>query len=70
MKKKISNKKNAEQEDFDNSYNQLYFQNFTMFLEELIRTEYPEKAKFYEESSNEFELTIEEKNSNEYIKSK
>ena len=40
-----------------------------MFLEELIRTEYPEKAKLYEESSNEFELTIEEKNSNEYIKS-
>ena len=69
LKKKISNKKNAEQEDFDNSYNQLYFQNFTMFLEELIRTEYPEKAKLYEESSNEFELTIEEKNSNEYIKS-
>ena len=69
LKKKISDKKNAEQEDFDNSYNQLYFQNFTMFLEELIRTEYPEKAKLYEESSNEFELTIEEKNSNEYIKS-
>jgi hypothetical protein len=69
LKEIIKNKNNTEQEDFDNSYNQLYFQNFTMFLEELIRNEFPEKAKLYEESSNEFELTIEEKNSSEYIKS-
>ena len=39
-----------------------------MFLEELIKKEYPEKAKIYEETSTEFELTIEEKNSSEYIK--
>ena len=37
-------------------------------LEELIKTEYPEKAKLYEESANDFELTIEEKNSQEFLK--
>ena len=66
--KKLNHKNSAEQIEFDTPYNELYFQNFTMFLEELIRTEYPEKAKIYEESSNEFELTIEEKNSSEFIK--
>jgi len=39
-----------------------------MFLEELIKTEFPEKAKLYEESSTDFELTIEEKNSQEFLK--
>ena len=66
--KKLNHNNSAEQIEFDTPYNELYFQNFTMFLEELIRTEYPEKAKIYEESSNEFELTIEEKNSSEFIK--
>ena len=61
-----SSKNNIQEEYvFDSPFNQLYFQNFEMFLEELIRTEYPEKAKLYEESSNDFELTIEEKNSQE-----
>lgn len=67
-KKKLVHKNSDQQEDFDNSYNRLYFQNFIMFLEELIKKEYPEKAKIYEETSTEFELTIEEKNSSEYIK--
>ena len=75
--KNISNKitklnhkesKNNIQEEyvFDSPSNQLYFQNFVMFLEELIKTEYPEKAKLYEESANEFELTIEEKDSQNF----
>ena len=51
---------------FDSPYNQLYFQNFTMFLEELIKNEDPEKAKLYEENNSEFMLTIEEKNSSEF----
>lgn len=66
-KKNTSHKSSSQEEEFDSPFNQLYFQNFTMFLEELIKTEYPEKAKQYEESSNDFELTIEEKNSSEYI---
>ena len=65
-------KKNSENEvienDFDSPFKQLYFQNFVMFLEELIKTEFPEKAKLYEESSTDFELTIEEKNSQEFLK--
>ena len=68
--KKKSSHKDSEQEEyiFDSPYNQLYFQNFTMFLEELIKTEYPEKYKLFEESNqNEFELTIEEKNSTEFV---
>ena len=64
---KKPSKKNSEnkdkENDFDSPFKQLYFQNFIMFLEELIKTEFPEKAKLYEESSNEFELTFEEKNS-------
>ena len=68
-KRKVSSKKNSENEnDFDSPFKQLYFQNFVMFLEELIKTEYPEKAKLYEESANDFELTIEEKNSQEFLK--
>ena len=68
-KRKVSSKKNSESEnDFDSPFKQLYFQNFVMFLEELIKTEYPEKAKLYEESANDFELTIEEKNSQEFLK--
>ena len=53
---------------FDSPYNQLYFQNFTMFLEELIKNEFPKKAEIYENNPVEFELTIEEKNSSEYRK--
>ena len=68
--KKLNHKesKNNIQEEyvFDSPSNQLYFQNFVMFLEELIKTEYPEKAKLYEESANEFELTIEEKDSQNF----
>ena len=68
-KRKVSSKKNSESEnDFDSPFKQLYFQNFVMFLEELIKTEYPDKAKLYEESANDFELTIEEKNSQEFLK--
>ena len=68
-KRKVSSKKNSENEnDFDSPFKQLYFQNFVMFLEELIKTEYPDKAKLYEESANDFELTIEEKNSQEFLK--
>ena len=71
-KSKKSSKKNSENEvienDFDSPFKQLYFQNFVMFLEELIKTEFPEKAKLYEESSTDFELTIEEKNSQEFLK--
>ena len=68
-KRKVSSKKNSESEnDFDSPFKQLYFQNFVMFLEELIKTEYPEKAKLYEEFANDFELTIEEKNSQEFLK--
>ena len=71
-KSKKSSKKNSENEvienDFDSPFKQLYFQNFVMFLEELIKTEFPEKAKLYEENSTDFELTIEEKNSQEFLK--
>ena len=66
--KKSSHKSSLNNEYiFDSPYNQLYFQNFTMFLEELIKNEYPEKAKIYEESNCEFMLTIEEKNSTEFV---
>ena len=39
-----------------------------MFLEELIRKEYPKKVEIFENSSNDFELRIEEKNSSEFRK--
>ena len=74
-KKKNKNKLDKKKEDksshknstheqyiFDSPYNQLYFQNFTMFLEELIKNEFPKKAEIYENNPVEFELTIEEKN--------
>ena len=65
---KSSKNSNNDENNFDSPFNQLYFQNFVMFLEELIKTEFPEKAKLYEESSNDFELTIEEKYSKESLK--
>ena len=65
---KSSKNSDNDENNFDSPFNQLYFQNFVMFLEELIKTEYPEKAKQYEESSNDFELTIEEKYSKESLK--
>ena len=67
-KSKMSSHKSSLDDEyvFDSPYNQLYFQNFTMFLEELIKNEYPEKAKLYEENNSEFMLTIEEKNSSEF----
>ena len=40
-----------------------------MFLEELIRKEYPKKTEIFENTSNDFELRIEEKNSSEFRKS-
>ena len=67
-KSKKSSHKNSINDEyvFDSPYNRLFFQNFIMFLEELIKNEYPEKAKIYEESNSEFMLTIEEKNSSEF----
>ena len=65
---KSSKNSDNDENNFDSPFNQLYFQNFVMFLEELIKTEFPEKAKLYEESSNDFELTIEEKYSKESLK--
>ena len=35
---------------FDSPYNELYFSHFVVFLKELIKNEYPEKAKIYEEN--------------------
>ena len=35
---------------FDSPYNELYFSHFIVFLKELIKNEYPEKAKIYEEN--------------------
>ena len=55
---------------FDSPYNQLYFQNFTMFLEELIKKEFPKKAEIYENNPPEFELTIEERISSSEIPKK
>ena len=67
--KKASHKSSLNNEYiFDSPYNQLYFQNFTMFLEELIKNEFPQKHEIFENNSNEFELRIEEKNSSEYRK--
>lgn len=34
---------------FDSPYNEFYFQNFIRYLKELIKEEYPEKAKKYED---------------------
>ena len=71
-RKKKKQKKSSHKSSFDNEYifdspyNQLYFQNFTMFLEELIKKEYPEKAEIFENSCTDFELRIEEKNSSEF----
>ena len=60
-----------EEEDiFDSPYDQLYFQNFTMFLEELIKSEFPKKAEIYENNVPEFELTFEERNSFDNTKNK
>ena len=60
-----------EEEDiFDSPYDQLYFQNFTMFLEELIKSEFPKKAEIYENNVPEFELTFEERNSFDNPKNK
>ena len=68
--KKSSHKNSFSNEYiFDSPYNQLYFHNFTMFLEELIRKEYPKKTEIFENTSNDFELRIEEKNSSEFRKS-
>ena len=64
-KKKVKKRKSSsmeQEEAFDSPYNQLYFQNFIMFLEELIKTEYPKKYEMEEEKQPEFELQIEEKN--------
>ena len=64
-KKKIKKRKSSsldQEEEFDSPYNQLYFQNFVMFLEELIKTEYPQKYEMEEDKPAEFELQIEEKN--------
>ena len=65
---KKSSKKNSFHQEyiFDSPYNQLYFQNFTMFLEELIKNEYPKKAEIVDNNCTEFELRIEEKNSIEF----
>ena len=51
-----------QEEEFDSPYNQLYFQNFVMFLEELIKAEYPNKYEMEENKQPEFEFQIEEKN--------
>ena len=64
-KKKIKKRKSSsldQEEEFDSPYNQLYFQNFVMFLEELIKAEYPNKYEMEEDKQPEFELQIEEKN--------
>lgn len=64
-KKKIKKRKSSsmdQEEEFDSPYNQLYFQNFVMFLEELIKAEYPKKYEMEEDKQPEFELQIEEKN--------
>ena len=64
-KKKVKKRKSSslDQElEFDSPYNQLYFQNFVMFLEELIKIEYPKKYEMEEDKQPEFELQIEEKN--------
>ncbi len=62
-KKMVKKRKSSSMEDdFDSRYNQLYFQNFVMFLEELIKTEYPLKYEMEEDKQPEFELQIEEKN--------
>ena len=67
--KKSSHKSSWNKEYiFDTPYNSIYFQNFTMFLEELIKEEYPEKAEIYEKSMGDFELRIEEKSSSEIRK--
>ena len=66
-KKKIKKRKSSsldQEEEFDSPYNQLYFQNFVMFLEELIKAEYPNKYEMEEDKQPEFELQIEEKNIN------
>ena len=65
-----SDKETKIKEDvFDFPSNQIYFQYFTIFLEELIHKEFPEKAKLvrnYNMLKDEFsELTLEEKNSTE-----
>jgi len=63
--KKIKKRKSSsldQEEEFDSPYNQLYFQNFVMFLEELIKAEYPNKYEMEENKQPEFELQIEEKN--------
>lgn len=67
--KKKSSRKSSIGDDiiFDSPFNELYFQNFTVFLEELIKKEFPEKAEKYnklkkeEEQKNnlyEYELKI------------
>ena len=68
-KSKKSSHKSSMQEEyiFDSPYNELYFQNFTMFLEELIKNEYPEKFEIIDNIQPEFELKIEEKNSLENV---
>jgi hypothetical protein len=68
---KTSHKSSMHEEYiFDSPYNQLYFQNFTMFLEELIKKEFPKKAEIYENNPPEFELTIEERISSSEIPKK
>ena len=65
IKKKVKKRKSSsldQEKEFDSPYNQLYFQNFVMFLEELIKTEYPQKYEMEEDKPAEFELQIEEKN--------
>ena len=64
-KKKIKKRKSSsldQEEEFESPYNQLYFQNFVMFLEELIKAEYPNKYEMEEDKQPEFELQINEKN--------
>ena len=57
--KESSHKNSMHQEYiFDSPYNQLYFQNFVMFLEELIKKEFPQKFDIVENSCSEFELRI------------
>ena len=62
---RIANQKinSTEENEFDSPYNQLYFQNFIMFLEELIKAEYPQKYEMEGDEQPEFELKIEEKKS-------
>ena len=64
IKKKVKKRKSSsldQEKEFDSPYNQLYFQNFVMFLEELIKTEYPQKYDMEDDKQPEFELQIEEK---------